>query len=100
MTCNENFLAIKTKLVIIGKNSCLGGCMPSILKNLFFFYRDGFRSMVLGRTLWTIIFIKLVALYFLSQIFFQDYLQTNFKTDAERSDHVISHLTRSSPSTN
>jgi hypothetical protein len=67
--------------------------MMPLLKNTVLFYRDGFRSMVVGRTLWTIILVKLVILYVLSQVFFQDYLQTHFSTDAERSEHVISNLT-------
>jgi hypothetical protein len=74
--------------------------MISHFKNLILFYRDGFRSMVLGRTLWTIILIKLAVLYLLSQLFFQDYLQTHFSTDTERSDHVISNLTGRAPSKN
>lgn len=74
--------------------------MSALLKNTYRFYRDGFRAMVLGRTLWTIILIKLVTLYALSQIFFQDYLQANFSTDAERSEHVIKNLTRPPSSTN
>ena len=65
----------------------------NLLTKIWWFYRDGFRSMGLGRTLWAIILIKLIALYTLSQIFFPNDLQTNFATDAERSDHVIMNLT-------
>ena len=67
--------------------------MLHLIKNTALFYRDGFRSMVLGRTLWMIILIKLVALYLLSQLFFQNYLQKHFSTDEQRADHVISNLT-------
>lgn len=31
----------------------------SLLTRIWIFYRDGFREMTLGRTLWTIILIKL-----------------------------------------
>ena len=72
----------------------------TLLAKIFCFYRDGFRSMVLGRSLWTIIFIKLIVLYALSQVFFQNDLQTNYATDAERSDHVIMNLTAPSSSKN
>ena len=72
----------------------------SLLIKILRFYRDGFCAMELGRTLWAIILIKIVALYALSQIFFPDFLATNFATDAERSDHVIRNLTNPSISKN
>ncbi len=34
------------------------------------FYRDGFRSMTLGRTLWAIILLKLFVLFFILRLFF------------------------------
>lgn len=62
----------------------------SFLRRVFCFYRDGFRSMVLGRTLWKIIFIKLVVMFaVLKLFFFPNFLQTNFSTDQERADHVL-----------
>ena len=33
----------------------------SLLTRIWIFYRDGFREMTLGRTLWTIILIKLFS---------------------------------------
>lgn len=72
----------------------------SLLIKILGFYRDGFSSMDLGRTLWAIILIKIVALYLLSQIFFPNFLQTNFATDAERSAHVIRNLTSPATSRN
>lgn len=60
----------------------------------FHMYRDGFRRMTLGRTLWKIIVIKLVILFgVLKLFFFPDFLQKNFSTDAQRSDHVLQQLT-------
>ncbi|PIE64116.1 MAG: DUF4492 domain-containing protein [Desulfobacterales bacterium] len=70
---------------------------------IFRFYYDGFRRMTVGKTLWKIIFIKLVIMFgVLKVFFFPDFLATNFATDKERADHVISEMTRSaqSPSTN
>jgi len=91
---------LNTDLVIIGL-IYYGESMFHLIKNTAQFYRDGFRSMVLGRTLWTIILIKLVVLYLLSQLFFQDYLQKHFSSDEQRADHVISNLTTAlPPSTN
>jgi len=68
------------------------------LRNVFQFYRDGFRAMVLGRTLWKIIIIKLVVMFgVLKLFFFPDYLQTNFSTDRDRADHVLAVLARPVP---
>ncbi|GFO70280.1 hypothetical protein GMLC_38590 [Geomonas limicola] len=64
-------------------------------RELFAFYRDGFRSMVLGRTLWKIILIKLFLMFaVLKLFFFSDNLEKNFHSDAERSAHVLDNLTR------
>lgn len=65
------------------------------LRRVLHFYRDGFRSMVLGRTLWKIIIIKLVVMFgILKLFFFPDYLQTNFSTDRDRADHVLEMISR------
>ena len=65
-----------------------------VFGNIFRFYRDGFRSMVIGRTLWKIIVIKLIVMFAVLKIFFfPDYLQTNFSTDQQRADHVLGELT-------
>ncbi len=64
------------------------------LKKILNFYFEGFKNMTVGRTLWTIILIKLFILFVIFRIFFfKDYLKTNFKTDKERSNHVIEQLT-------
>lgn len=63
------------------------------LKKVGLFYYEGFRSMTLGKTLWAIILIKLFILFVIFRIFFfKDYLKTNFKTDKDRSNHVIEQL--------
>lgn len=68
--------------------------MGSLPKRIFAFYRDGFQSMVVGRTLWKIIAVKLFILFAVLKIFFfPNYLETNFSTDAERASHVLSNLT-------
>jgi hypothetical protein len=65
------------------------------LVRMYAFYRDGFRSMVLGRTLWKLIAVKLILIFaFLKLFFFSDFLQKNFHTDDERSAHVLDNLTR------
>lgn len=62
--------------------------------NIYRFYKDGFRKMTVGKTLWKIIFIKLIVMFaVLKLFFFPDFLQTNFSTDQQRAAHVISQLT-------
>lgn len=51
--------------------------------------------MTVGKRLWTIIIIKLIILFLVLKLFFfPDFLKTNFKTDEERSNHVIEQLTK------
>lgn len=66
-----------------------------MLKNIYSMYADGFRNMVLGRTLWKLIIIKLIIIFaVLKLFFFPDFLATNFETDAERADYVLQNLTQ------
>ncbi len=59
------------------------------------FYRDGFLSMTLGRTLWAIILIKLFVIFFILRLFFfPNLLQRDFDTDEERANQVIKNLTQ------
>jgi len=66
-----------------------------LLKKIFLFYRDGFTSMpTWGKQAWLIIVIKLFVLFVILKIFFfPNFLNTNFKNDAERSNHVLENLT-------
>ncbi|MHB8056404.1 MAG: DUF4492 domain-containing protein [Desulfuromonadaceae bacterium] len=68
--------------------------MTSRTKQLYLFYREGFRSMVVGRTLWKIIIIKLFIMFAVLKIFFfPNFLKTNFSTDQDRAGHVLKNLT-------
>jgi len=68
--------------------------MISRSKQLYLFYREGFRSMVVGRALWKIIAIKLFIMFAVLKIFFfPNYLKTNFSTEQDRADHVLKNLT-------
>lgn len=59
------------------------------------FYADGFRAMRLGRKLWLLIALKLLVLFGVMKLFFfPDVLQRDFDSDAERSAHVLNHLTK------
>lgn len=67
----------------------------TILKKIFYFYYDGFKSMTIGKKLWLLIFIKLFIMFAILKVFFfPNYLNSKFKTDAEKSDYVIEQLTQ------
>lgn len=69
--------------------------MTSLTKRMYLFYRDGFRSMVVGRTLWKIIAIKLLIIFaFLKLFLFPNYLENNFNTERDRAGHVLENLTK------
>ena len=70
-----------------------------ILKNnsvplkIWRFYMEGFRSMTLGKTLWAIILIKLIIMFFILRLFFfPNILQQKYDTDEERANQVIENL--------
>jgi hypothetical protein len=66
-----------------------------IIKNIFYFYIDGFKNQSkLSRRLWLIILIKLFIMFaILKLFFFPNFLNTNFSSDEEKSDHIINVLT-------
>lgn len=65
-----------------------------MLRRIFNFYYQGFRSMTWGKPLWTIILIKLFIMFVILRIFFfPDVLKRDFSTDEERGDYVIEQLT-------
>lgn len=66
---------------------------PQPLQNLYIFYRDGFKSMTIGKTLWIIILVKLFIMFIVLKIFFfPNFLKTNFPDDESRSNHVRQEL--------
>ena len=68
--------------------------MIRVLKNIYRFYADGFRSMTIGRKLWLIIGIKLFVFFVILKLFFfPDRLSRDFDTDEERAQHVRTTLT-------
>lgn len=63
--------------------------MKQPLMNVWRFYRDGFRNMTLGRTLWLIILIKLFVLFFVLRLFFfPDFLRTQEPDESGRVEYV------------
>ena len=67
---------------------------PNIFQRTYRFYLDGLRGMTIGKTLWKIIFIKLIIMFaVLKLFFFENFLGTQFSTDEQRADYVLSELT-------
>ena len=51
-----------------------------LLSQIFHLYYDGFRTMTLGKMLWTIILIKLAIIFLVLKLFFfPDFINTNAK---------------------
>ncbi len=68
------------------------------LKRIYHFYRDGFLSMTVGKSLWIIILIKLFIFFVVFRIFFfPDFLNERFESEEEKSDYVIEELTNKLP---
>lgn len=79
------------------KNNIMDQIQASSCGNIFVriyrFYRDGFRSMTVGRYLWLMIIIKLFILFFIFRLFFfPDLLKRDYDNDADRAQAVRSAL--------
>ena len=58
----------------------------------FNLYYDGFRSMTLGRTLWTIILVKLFIIFVVLKLFFfPNYIKENAK-EGQEAEFVATQL--------
>jgi len=69
--------------------------MTNLFKNIIYFYIDGFKNMKTGKLLWKIIAFKFIVFILIMKIFFfLNFLNTNFTTDDQRSDHVLNNLTK------
>ena len=64
----------------------------SLLTRIWIFYRDGFREMTLGRTLWTIILIKLFIMFFILKLFFFPDFLGDHPTDADKGTYLGNEL--------
>jgi hypothetical protein len=75
--------------------------MISVIKKIFYFYVDGFKSMTVGRQLWIIILLKLFILFaILKLFFFPDFLKSEFENDGDRSNYVIEQITQTKSNNN
>ncbi len=64
------------------------------LRNVWFFYYEGFKNMTVGKTLWAIILLKLFILFVVIRlIFFPNILKRDYDNDKDRAAHVRHELT-------
>ena len=66
-----------------------------MLKKIWKFYSESFTNMgKYGKRLFLIILIKMIIFFgILKVFFFQDYLDSRYDTDKQKSEHVIKQLT-------
>ncbi len=64
-----------------------------MLKRIWLFYFEGFKSMTLGKTLWLIVAIKLFLMFFVLKLFFFKSDLSKYNSEADKSKHVIEKLT-------
>ncbi|MEG1554440.1 MAG: DUF4492 domain-containing protein [Rikenellaceae bacterium] len=62
------------------------------IKRVYIFYRNGFRSMDVGRTLWIIIAIKLFIMFAILKIFFFPSILGRFDSQQEKANYVRESL--------
>ncbi len=69
----------------------------SLLNRIFRFYYEGFTSMSWwGKRIWLILLIKLFVIFIILKLFFfPDFLKRNYRTDEQRSEHVLEQLLKS-----
>ncbi len=66
-----------------------------MLKKIYYFYKDGFANMKLGKRLWVLIAIKIFILFaVVKYFFFPNILEEKFSTDAQRSEYILQQLTK------
>ncbi|EKK8264378.1 DUF4492 domain-containing protein [Campylobacter jejuni] len=64
------------------------------ISQIFNFYKEGFKNLTLGKTLWKIIFIKLFVMFVILKLFvFGVNFNSIFKSDKEKSTFVLKNLT-------
>lgn len=67
-----------------------------LIRKIFRFYIEGFRSMTVGKKLWMIILIKLFVMFVVLKLFFfKDFLGSKFSTEEQKADYVIESITNS-----
>ena len=66
---------------------------PSFSQHLYAFYRDGFRNMTVGKSLWILVLIKLFIMFAVLRVFFfPNYLNSHFSDEKSKANHVRQEL--------
>lgn len=61
--------------------------------NFFTMFRDGFKNMTLGRTLWILVVLKLCIMFLiLRPFFFPNFLNSKFEDKSSKADYVRQEL--------
>ena len=61
--------------------------MKKIFVSIYNFYRDGFKNMTWGKSLWLLIFLKVIILFLVLRMFFFKPVMAG-KTDEQKSEYV------------
>ena len=67
--------------------------MKHMILFIWQFYAEGFRNMTWGRTLWWLIFLKVIILFLVLRLFFFEPVLSG-KSDEEKMEHVGRELIR------
>ncbi len=68
------------------------------VKKIFEFYRDGFKSMTLGKYLWAIVLIKLFIMFAILKLFFFRSELSVYDSQQDKGNHVKEQLIDKLPS--
>ena len=61
----------------------------SLPVRIWHFYRDGFREMTTGKSLWILLLVKLAIIFLIFKLFFfPDILKRDYDDDTERAEAV------------
>ncbi|RXJ87988.1 DUF4492 domain-containing protein [Arcobacter sp. CECT 8985] len=67
----------------------------NIVSKIFSLYRDGFKNLTLGKSLWKIVIIKLLVIFIVLNYFVYDNsLNSKFKTNKEKQNFIFTNLTK------
>lgn len=67
--------------------------MKNTLNSIWNLYADGFRNMTWGKTLWILIFLKVIILFFVLRLFFFKPTLTG-KTEEEKIEYIGEQLSK------
>ena len=62
-------------------------------QNVWHLYYDGFRNMTIGKTLWTVILIKLFIIFIVLKLFFVPNVISQHSNQGEEAEFVSSEIT-------